>query len=596
MSQPIQTTQTAAPSIHMRMLAIIFDALDTMEKNGDLPIGLNRQRITIDLPKDTAHGELATNAAMILAKPAGVSPLVLGEKIAAILTKNSNIQSAICLAPGFVNMVLHASVWQEIVATILASGTTFGQSSIGQKIPVNVEYVSVNPTGPMHAGHARVAIVGDVLANLLAKAGYEVTREFYINDAGGQVDQLARSVYIRYQQALGLDVEEPGDGLYPGDYLIPVGQMMADRYAKKWLHVPEDQWLSIFRKDSVAAMMALIRNDLEHLGVHHDRFSSESEIAGDTEIRATVAQLDELGLIYTGVLEAPKGKTPDDWEPRPQLLFKSTAFGDDTDRPLQKSDGRWTYFAADVAYHAHKIGRGFKILCNIWGADHGGYIRRIQSAVSALTAQKVSLEILICQMVQLVAGGEALKMSKRAGTFVTLQDMLARVGKDVVRFIMMTRKNDAFMDFDFEKVQEQTKDNPVFYVQYAHARACSVRRQLRTLHPNFLEDKTTLNDVLNLLTAPSELALIRRLADWPRQIEAAARAREPHRIAFYLYEVAADFHMLWSKGKEDAALRFIFSEQPELTRARTALVEAARIVLASGMDVLGVTALEELRA
>jgi arginyl-tRNA synthetase len=497
---------------------------------------------------------------------------------------------------GFVNWRLGDDFWRARVGDILAAGLDYGRSSAGAGRGVNVEFVSANPTGPMHVGHARGAVFGDALARLLEKAGFRVCREYYINDAGGQVDVLARSTHLRYREALGEDIGDIPEGLYPGDYLKEAGEALAARDGGKWLGAPESEWLEPLRDFAIDAMMAMIKTDLAALGVSHDVFSSERSLHRSGAVDRALATLEAEGLLYVGVLEPPKGKTPDDWEPRPQTLFRATQFGDDVDRPLRKSDGSWTYFAADIAYHLDKFLRGSPELIDVLGADHGGYVKRMTAAVTAITGAKGALDVKICQLVQLYDDGKPFKMSKRAGTFVTLRDVVDEVGKDIVRFMMLTRRNDQTIDFDFKKVVEQSRDNMVWYVQYAHARAQSVLRRARS------ED--TVSDLtaaalaaadLSPLVDSSELALIRLLAGWPRLIESAAEAHEPHRVAFYLYEIASQFHSLWNKGKEDAGLRFVLADDAKTTLARLALVEAVGFVIASGLGVFGVTPVMELR-
>jgi arginyl-tRNA synthetase len=486
-------------------------------------------------------------------------------------------------------------VWHAQLRVVLRAGTNFGDSTMGAGERVNVEYVSANPTGPMHVGHGRGAVVGDALASMLAKAGFAVHREYYINDAGAQVDILAHSLYLRYREALGDEIGAIPDGLYPGDYLVETGHALAQRDGRKWLGRPEREWLVPVRDFAVEAMMALISDDLALLGVRHNTFASERSLVDAGAIDECLAALEERGLIYTGVLEPPKGKTPDDWEPRPQTLFRATQFGDDVDRPLKKSDGAWTYFAADIAYHRDKFRRGFADLIDVWGADHGGYVKRMQAAVRAVTDGAAALDVKICQLVNLFDRGAAVRMSKRAGTFVMLREVVDEVGKDVFRFMMLTRRNDQALDFDFAKVTEQSKDNPVFYVQYAHARAASVMRHAAEAFPqDDLSDIALAGGALDRLTDLAELALIRQLAQWPRLVEGAAEAHEPHRIAFYLQEVAAQFHMLWNKGRDEATLRFILASDPALTRARLALVRGVALVIASGLAVIGVEPVEEM--
>jgi arginyl-tRNA synthetase len=497
--------------------------------------------------------------------------------------------------PGFINITLAPEVWHAQLRAILVAGPSFGDSELGGGERVNVEFVSANPTGPMHVGHGRGAVVGDALAGLLAKAGFNIEREYYINDAGAQVDVLARSTYLRYREALGETIGPIPEGLYPGEYLVAVGCALAERDGRKWLGRPEAEWLVPIRDFAVEQMMGLIRDDLALLGVRHDLLVSERSLTERGTIDDCVQVLADRGLVYIGVLEPPKGKLPDDWEPRPQTLFRATSFGDEVDRPLKKSDGSWTYFAADIAYHRDKVKRGFDTMIDVWGADHGGYVKRLHAAIQALTNGAAALDVKICQLVNLFDKGAPVRMSKRAGTFVTLREVIEVVGKDVFRFIMLTRRNDQALDFDFAKVTEQSKDNPVFYVQYAHARAASVMRHAAEQFPDEdLSDAGLGETPLERLSDPSEIALIRQLAGWPRLVEAAAEAHEPHRIAFYLQEVAAQFHMLWNKGKDEATLRFILASDAELTRARLALVRGVALVIASGLAVFGVEPAQEM--
>ncbi len=553
-------------------------------------------RVTVEAPRDPTMGDLATNAAMVLAKIAGMKPRDLAEKIAERLERLDTVDSVEVAGPGFINLRVAASFWHRHLVEVLSRGTDYGDSTVGAGAKVNVEYVSANPTGPLHVAHARGAVTGDALANLLAKAGYDVTTEYYINDAGKQVEALARSAHLRYREALGEDIGDIPEGLYPGDYMVPVGRHLADRDGDKWLGQPEEAWLPVFRDVATTMMMESVRGDLAALGIEQKVFTSEQALVDAGAVEAVYQALEERGLIYVGVLEPPKGKTPDDWEPRPQTLFRATDFGDDVDRPLKKSDGSWTYFANDIAYHYDKYRRGFHTMIDIFGADHGGYVKRMKAAVTALTGDAEALDIRLCQIVHLKKGGEPMRMSKRAGTFVTLRDLIDEVGKDVVRFIMLTRKSDTQMDFDLEKAVEQSRDNPVFYVQYAHARCRSVLRnalelpQVAKLAPLDL----TGADV-SLLVDESELDIIRHMAAWPRMVEGAAQAHEPHRIAYYLNELAELFHALWNKGRDDATLRFIHEDDMPLTLARLALVQAVAVVISSGLQIFGVEAVEELR-
>jgi arginyl-tRNA synthetase len=572
--------------------AEIVAALTRLEAEGRLPSGLDFGRITVEPPRDTAHGDVSTNAAMVLAKPAGMAPRTVAELLAAALATHEAVTATSIAGPGFLNWRLSDGFWQARLRDVLEAGTAYGASAMGNGRTVNVEYVSANPTGPMHVGHARGAVFGDVLANLLVKAGFTVCREYYINDAGAQVDVLARSAHLRYREALGEAIGEIPAGLYPGDYLKPVGAALAERWGSALRDQPEAAWLSDVKAFAIDAMMAMIRDDLASLGVRHDVFTSERGLHESGAIEKALETLETAGLIYTGVLEPPKGKPPEDWEPRPQTLFAATRFGDDTDRALKKSDGSWTYFAADIAYHLDKYRRGYAEQIDVLGADHGGYVKRMQAAVTAITGGKGALDVKICQLVNLFENGLPVKMSKRAGTFVTLAEVVDEVGKDIVRFMMLTRKNDQALDFDFAKVREQSRDNVVWYVQYAHARAQSVLRHAQTE----LGDAGDLSRAdLAPLSDPAEIALIRQLASWPRLIESAAEAHEPHRVAFYLYEVASGFHGLWNKGKDDASLRFVLADDRRTTLARLALVQAVACVVASGLQVFGVEPVMEMR-
>ncbi|RYI18329.1 MAG: arginine--tRNA ligase, partial [Acetobacteraceae bacterium] len=538
------------------------------------------------------HGEMATNAAMVLAKPSGMQPRAIADALAARLMEDPRIAGAYVAGPGFLNLRLEPAAWQGLVRGVLEQGTAYGRSSLGAGRKVNVEFVSANPTGPMHVAHARGAVVGDALAALLAFAGYEVTREYYINDGGGQVDVLARSAYERYREANGLS-PEIAEGLYPGDYLIPVGEALKEKYGDSLLNQPESVWLADLRAASTDMMMGMIREDLAALGVEMDVYSSEKALYGTGQIEAAIERLRKLDLIYQGTLEPPKGKAPEDWEAREQTLFRSTAFGDDQDRPVQKSDGSWTYFAPDIAYHYNKVMRGFDELINIFGADHSGYVKRLKAVVSALSEKRVSLDIKLIQLVKLLKGGQIVKMSKRAGTFVTLRDLIDEVGPDVVRFVMLTRKNDVALDFDFDKVTEQSKDNPVFYVQYANARVNSILRKARDAGLD-VSDASLSAAHLTHLGHEAELEVIRKLGEWPRLVEIAAKGHEPHRVAFYLYELASDFHGLWNKGNDDDSLRFIQSDTA-ISTAKIALVRAVGVVICAGLGILGVTPVEEMR-
>jgi arginyl-tRNA synthetase len=573
--------------------ATVLQALATLEAAGTLPAGLDLSNVTVEPPRDAAHGDMATNAAMVLAKPAGLKPRDIADALASELTKDARIDSAEVAGPGFLNLRLATGVWQEVLRAALAAGADFGRSAMGQGRRVNVEYVSANPTGPLHVGHTRGAVFGDALASLLDFTGHDVTREYYINDGGAQVDVLARSVYLRYLEAHGQAVAFP-DGTYPGDYLIEVGEALKAKVGDAYVDQPEEMWLIEVRDYATAAMMDLIRADLKALGVEMDQFYSEKSLYGTGRIEAALKELDEKGLIYQGVLEPPKGKKPEDWEPREQTLFKSTEHGDDVDRPVKKSDGAWTYFAPDIAYHYDKISRGFDALIDVFGADHGGYVKRMKAAVSALSDGRVPLDVKLTQLVKLYKDGQPFKMSKRAGTFVTLRDVVDLVGADVTRFVMLTRKNDAPLDFDFDKVQEQSKDNPVFYVQYAHARVCSVLR--KAAEAGIAVDDATLAQAnLDLIAHEAELTLARKIAEWPRLVEIAGRTNEPHRVAFYLFELSSDLHALWNRGHDVPELRFIQEGDNATSQAKIALARSAAVVISAGLGILGVTPAQEMR-
>jgi len=568
--------------------AATLSALEALVADGTLPAGLDMAHVAVEPPRDAAHGDMATNAAMVLAKPAGLKPRDIATALAAKLADDPRIALAEVAGPGFLNLRLTAAAWQGQVAAILAAGADYGRSDMGQGRRVNVEYVSANPTGPLHVGHTRGAVFGDALASLLAFTGHEVTREYYINDGGAQVDVLARSVYLRYLEAHGQTVAFE-DGTYPGDYLIEVGEALAAEVGEAYVGQPEEVWLAEVRDFATDRMMDLIREDLAALGVAMDVFYSEKSLYGTGRIEAALDDLRGKGLIYEGVLEPPKGKTPEDWEPRAQTLFKSTDYGDDVDRPVMKSDGSWTYFAPDIAYHYDKISRGFDELIDIFGADHGGYVKRMKAAVAALSETRVPLDIKLIQLVKLRRGDEELKMSKRAGTFVTLRDVVEMVGPDVTRFVMLTRKNDAPLDFDVDKVREQSKDNPVFYVQYAHARIQSVMRKAAEagLFPGGADDLSAVAD-------PAELALVAKLAEWPRLVESAATAHEPHRVAFYLYDLASEFHALWNKGNAEPHLRFLQEDDHAASRGKLALIRSVAIVISTGLGILGVTSADKM--
>lgn len=564
--------------------ALVINSLTELTAEGILPDGLSFDNVAVEPPRDALHGDMATNAAMVLAKPAKSNPRVIAQALADKLATDPRVESVDVAGPGFINLRLSQDIWGGLVTSILTDDA-FGKSALGAGKKVNVEYVSANPTGPMHVGHTRGAVFGDALASLLDFAGYDVTREYYINDGGGQVDTLARSVYERYREANGLS-PEIAEGLYPGDYLVPVGEALKEKYGDSLIGKPESEWLADFRVFSTDAMMEMIRADLAMLGVKMDNFFSEKALYDTGLIESAIAELKDKGLIYRGTLEPPKGQMPDDWEPREQTLFKSTDHGDDVDRAIQKSDGAWTYFAPDIAYHYDKVQRGYDEIIDIFGADHGGYVKRMKAAVSALSDGKVACDIKLVQLVKLFKNGAEFKMSKRAGTFVTLNDVVEQAGKDVTRFIMLTRKNDASLDFDFDKVLEQSKDNPVFYVQYAHARVCSVLRKADAAGV-VLTDTPKFDD-------PAEITLARKLADWPRQVEIAAKSHEPHRIAFYLYELASDFHALWNKGNDKPELRFL-QDDLNASSAKIALPRAVAVVISAGLGILGVTPAQEMR-
>jgi arginyl-tRNA synthetase len=574
-----------------RVLESVQDLVDA----GHLPQGLETSRVNVEPTREAAHGDIATNAAMVLAKPAKMSPRDIATLLVEKLATLDHVTSAKIAGPGFINMRIDSEFWHARLGEVLGAGTSYGESKLGVGEGVNVEYVSANPTGPMHVGHARGAVFGDALAALLEKAGFDVTREYYINDAGTQVGVLARSLHLRYREALGEDIGAIPEGLYPGDYLIPVGKDIAEKDGDKWQNIPDDDWLVPFQTLAVDAMMELIKGDLAELGVKFDVFTSEHGLVEAGKVDAVLKFLEDRGLIYQGILEPPKGKKPDDWEERPQTLFKATDFGDDVDRPLKKSDGTWTYFASDIAYHLDKYQRGYKTMIDVWGADHGGYVKRMEAAVKAVTEGDGELDVKVCRLVNLLQDGQPAKMSKRAGTFVTLRDVVEQVGKDVVRFIMLTRTNDKTLDFDFARVTEQSRDNPVFYVQYAHARICSVMRHAADEFGAEAITPAQLTSVaLEKLTDSDELALIKTMAAWPRMVESAALAHEPHRIAFYLNDLASGFHGLWNKGKDNAHLRFIIADDRDVTMARLALLQGVAFVIASGLQVFGVTPVQEM--
>ena len=576
-------------SLYAQYAALLDGLLDDLVAEDALPPDLDRRNVTVEPPRDPAHGDLATNAAMVLARPAGMNPRALAEAIKPKLEALPPVTSVEIAGPGFINLRLNPDAWRDELKTILNDGDAYGMSTIGKDERVNVEYVSANPTGPLHMGHCRGAVVGDSLARILEAAGFRVTKEYYVNDAGAQVDTLARSVHLRYREALGADIGEIPAGLYPGEYLKPVGVLLASEYGDDYAEAPEDQWLPLFREWAIKAMLDLIRYDLGLLGIHHDKFASEAEIQASGAVEGTMEVLRDKGLVYKGTLERPKSLDPhDEWEPVELILFRSSQFGDDQDRPMKKSDGSWTYFGADAAYHWQKA-QGADHLVNIWGADHAGTVKRVQSAVKALTDGKVDLDVKIIQMVRLFRGGEPVKMSKRAGDFVTLAEVVNEVGKDVVRFMMLTRRADAPLDFDFTKVVEASKDNPVFYVQYAHARISSLKRKAA-------EAGVDLAAAADLsLLDEEELALVKRAAQYPRTVESAALAHEPHRIAFYLYDLAAEFHALWNRGNDYPERRFLVENNPQLSRARLELAFGIAQIIRSGLDLMGVAATEEMR-
>ncbi len=572
-------------TLFTRFTAHVDAALDALVAAGMLPADLDRRNVAVEPPRDASHGDLATNAAMVLAKPAKTNPRALAEALAGELGKLDEVASVAVAGPGFINLTLTDDVWRREIAGIVADADDYGRSVVNAGKRVNVEYVSANPTGPMHMGHCRGAVVGDALSTLLEWTGYAVTREYYVNDAGGQVDVLARSAHLRYREALGESIEIP-EGLYPGEYLKPVGEKLAAEYGDKFVSAPEDEWLALFRKEAVASMLVMIKDDLAQLGIHHDLFSSEAELQAAGKPEAAEAWLREHDLVYDGVLEAPKGETPEDWEPVELPLFRSTKFGDDQDRPIRKSNGQWTYFGADLAYHFQKAQAADQLI-DIWGADHAGTVKRIVAAVAALTEGKTRFDVKLVQMVRLLRAGEPVKMSKRSGNFITLADMVGEVGKDVVRFTMLTRKADAQMDFDFAKVVEASKDNPVFYVQYAHARIASLHRRAAEAGIACSTPDLSLLDT-------RELALVKLAAQFPRTVEGAAAAREPHRIAFYLYDLAAEFHSLWNMGNDDPSRRFLLPDNQQVTCARLSLADAIGQVIRNGLSIMGVEAVQEL--
>lgn len=593
---------TASPHLFADMLTRVHAICAAVGAEDNWPAGIDLTRVVVEPPRDASHGDMATNAAMVLAKDAKAKPRELADKIAARLRADALVASVDVAGPGFINLTLKPQVWADGLRAVLAAGSAYGRSDIGKAEKVNVEYVSANPTGPMHVGHCRGAVFGDALCSLLQFAGRDVTREYYINDAGAQVDVLARSAFLRYREALGEEIGAIPEGLYPGDYLKPVGQALAAEHGDRLKAMPEAQWLPIVRDKAIAMMMAEIKDDLAALNIRHDVFFSErSLIAGSTnKVAETIEFLRERGDVYEGRLPPPKGAPVEDWEDREQLLFRATAYGDDVDRPLIKSDGSYTYFASDIANHRHKFERGFADLIDVFGADHGGYIKRMQAAVKAVTAAQAVLDVKVVQLVKLLRNGEPVKMSKRSGDFVTLREVVDEVGRDAVRFMMLYRKNDAVLDFDLAKVIEQSRDNPVFYVQYGHARGHSIFRNARDSFPSLpVEEGARLAFLrqakLEKLADPSEIDLLKRLALYPRTVESAALAHEPHRVAFYLYDLASEFHALWTRGRDLPYLRFIIDDDAELTMARLAMVQGVVSVLASGLAILGVNAPDAMR-
>ncbi len=596
------TSPSQSPHLFADVLARVHAVCATLGGEGVLPMGIDLSRVVVEPPKDAAHGDMATNAAMVLAKEAKAKPRELADKIAEKLRADPIVESVDVAGPGFINLTLKTSAWFGALRSVLEQGSGYGRSTVGAAEKVNVEYVSANPTGPMHVGHCRGAVFGDALASLLSFAGYDVTKEYYINDAGAQVDVLARSAFLRYREALGEAIGEIPEGLYPGDYLKPVGEALAREHGDKLLKQSEAEWLPVVRAKAIAMMMEMIKGDLAALNIRHDVFFSERSLNenGNDRVGATIAGLRAKGDVYEGRLPPPKGAPVEDYEDREQTLFRATAFGDDVDRPLKKSDGSYTYFASDIAYHKTKVDSGFLNMVDVWGADHGGYIKRVQAAIKAVTGGKAALDVKIVQLVKLLRNGEPVKMSKRSGDFVTLREVVDEVGSDAVRFMMLFRKNDAVLDFDLAKVIEQSKDNAVFYVQYGHARGHSIFKNARETVPSLPEGEAAriafLQDAkIERLSDPVELSLIRQIALYPRIVEAAAIAHEPHRIAFYLYDLASEFHALWTKGRDLPYLRFIIQNDAEVTIARLALVQGVVSVLVSGLAVLGVHAPDEMR-
>lgn len=572
---------------------LVLESLASLQSSRALPADLDFKNVTVEAPRDSSHGDMSTNAAMILAKQAKMRPREIADLLLKKLVSNTQIEHIEVAGPGFLNLTLSKSIWLEAIPQIVKLNKEFGRSSIGKEKRVNVEFVSANPTGPIHVGHTRGAVFGDALANLLDFAGYNVTREYYINDGGAQIDALARSVYLRYLEANGISVEFI-EGTYPGEYLIPVGESLKEGFGDVFVEADEAEWLPKFRAHAVRSMMELIESDLLSLGIKMDVFYSEKSLYGTGRIETALEELSAKGLIYEGYLDPPKGKLPEDWEPRKQTLFRSSEYGDDVDRPIKKSDGQWTYFAPDIAYHYDKISRKFDHLINIFGADHGGYVKRMKAAVRALSNDEITLDIKLTQLVRLYKNGEPFKMSKRAGNFISLRDLVEQVGSDVTRFVMLTRKNDAPLDFDFDKVLEQSRDNPVFYVQYAYARINSVLKKARVANINVCDGSLISADMQGV-EHESEVYIIKKVCEWPRLVELAAKHNEPHRVAFYLYELASEFHAFWSKGKDTPSLRFIHEDNVMRSLSKLAVARSVAIVISNGLGILGVQPMDEMR-
>ena len=572
---------------------LVLESLASLQSSRALPADLDFKNVTVEAPRDSSHGDMSTNAAMILAKQAKMRPREIADLLLKKLVSNTQIEHIEVAGPGFLNLTLSKSIWLEAIPQLVKLNKEFGRSSIGKEKRVNVEFVSANPTGPIHVGHTRGAVFGDALANLLDFAGYNVTREYYINDGGAQIDALARSVYLRYLEANGISVEFI-EGTYPGEYLIPVGESLKEGFGDVFVEADEAEWLPKFRAHAVKSMMELIESDLLSLGIKMDVFYSEKSLYGTGRIETALEELSAKGLIYQGYLDPPKGKLPEDWEPRKQTLFRSSEYGDDVDRPIKKSDGQWTYFAPDIAYHYDKISRKFDHLINIFGADHGGYVKRMKAAVRALSNDEITLDIKLTQLVRLYKNGEPFKMSKRAGNFISLRDLVEQVGSDVTRFVMLTRKNDAPLDFDFDKVLEQSRDNPVFYVQYAYARINSVLKKARVANINVCDGSLISADMQGV-EHESEVYIIKKVCEWPRLVELAAKHNEPHRVAFYLYELASEFHAFWSKGKDTPSLRFVHEDNVMRSLSKLAVARSVAIVISNGLGILGVQPMDEMR-